>query len=101
MECIFFHKDYKVIENYTLKLFELGAKRASKQGLVLVDTKYEFGKDSSGNILLIDEIQTFGRVPEIFAFKHFELEDHVEKPRTKIGWKGLISDPFLNNSNQI
>ena len=51
-------KDYKVIENYSLKLFQLGSKRASKQGLVLVDTKYEFGKDSDGNILLIDEVHT-------------------------------------------
>lgn len=50
--------DYKLIKDYTIKLFTRGTELAAKQGLLLVDTKYEFGKDADGNILLIDEIHT-------------------------------------------
>jgi len=50
--------DYNLIEKYTKQLFERGSKIAKKQGLILVDTKYEFGKSSTGQILLIDEIHT-------------------------------------------
>jgi len=49
--------DYKDIENYTYKLFEHGSMVADKMGLILVDTKYEFGK-KDGKIYLIDEIHT-------------------------------------------
>lgn len=50
--------DYQALKTYTQKLFQRGSELAKKQGLILVDTKYEFGKDSSGNIVLIDEIHT-------------------------------------------
>ena len=50
--------DYNLLEKYTKQLFERGRKIAKKQGLILVDTKYEFGKSSTGKILLIDEIHT-------------------------------------------
>ena len=50
-------EDYAVIEDYTLKLFQRGTEIAEKQGLILVDTKYEFGK-RDGKIYLIDEIHT-------------------------------------------
>ena len=50
--------DYNLLEKYTKQLFERGSKIAKKQGLILVDTKYEFGKSSTGQILLIDEIHT-------------------------------------------
>ena len=50
--------DYKLLKDYTNKLFARGTELAAKQGLLLVDTKYEFGKDANGNILLIDEIHT-------------------------------------------
>jgi len=49
--------DYKQLEDYTYKLFERGTKMADKMGLILVDTKYEFGKNE-GKIFLIDEIHT-------------------------------------------
>ena len=68
-------KDYKVIENYTLKLFELGSKRASKQGLILVDTKYEFGYDSNGVITLIDEIHTPDSSRYFYADSYKDLQD--------------------------
>ena len=50
--------DYNLLEKYTKQLFERGSEIAKKQGLILVDTKYEFGKSSTGKILLIDEIHT-------------------------------------------
>ncbi len=50
--------DYLQLEEYTRALFKRGQEMAQKQGLILVDTKYEFGKDSEGKIILIDEIHT-------------------------------------------
>ena len=51
-------EDYLVLEDYTRKLFKRGSEIASKRGLILVDTKYEFGKTKEGKIVLIDEIHT-------------------------------------------
>ncbi|MDP2237397.1 MAG: phosphoribosylaminoimidazolesuccinocarboxamide synthase [Bacteroidales bacterium] len=50
--------EYAVVDNYTRKLFERGSEIAAKHGLILVDTKYEFGKGEDGEIYLIDEIHT-------------------------------------------
>lgn len=50
-------EDYRMLEEYTLALFERGTRMAAEKGLILVDTKYEFGK-RDGSILLIDEIHT-------------------------------------------
>ena len=50
--------DYEVLENYTRALFKRGTDIAAKRGLILVDTKYEFGKTKDGEIVLIDEIHT-------------------------------------------
>ncbi|WP_339841059.1 phosphoribosylaminoimidazolesuccinocarboxamide synthase [uncultured Maribacter sp.] len=50
--------DYEVLEKYTYALFERGTKIAAERGLILVDTKYEFGKTKEGEIVLIDEIHT-------------------------------------------
>lgn len=49
---------YMQLENYTRKLFERGTEIAAQRGLILVDTKYEFGMDARGEIRLIDEIHT-------------------------------------------
>ena len=51
-------EDYKKLEEYTYALFQRGTEMAKEKGLILVDTKYEFGKDSNGVITLIDEIHT-------------------------------------------
>ena len=51
-------EDYIILENYTKALFQRGTEIAAKRGLILVDTKYEFGKTKEGKILLIDEIHT-------------------------------------------
>ncbi len=50
-------QDYKQLEKYTFALFEKGTEMAAQQGLILVDTKYEFGS-KDGQIILIDEIHT-------------------------------------------
>ena len=50
--------DYVVLEDYTRKLFQRGSEIAASRGLILVDTKYEFGKTKDGTIVLIDEIHT-------------------------------------------
>jgi len=49
---------YEEIEEITFKLFKRGTEIAEKRGLILVDTKYEFGYDSKNNLCLIDEIHT-------------------------------------------
>jgi len=51
-------KDYEQLENYSLRLFEKGTQIANDRGLILVDTKYEFGKTKEGEIILIDEVHT-------------------------------------------
>jgi len=50
--------DYHLLEKYTFELFQRGSELALKQNLILVDTKYEFGKTKDGKIVLIDEIHT-------------------------------------------
>ncbi|MCK0159355.1 phosphoribosylaminoimidazolesuccinocarboxamide synthase [Allomuricauda sp. F6463D] len=51
-------EDYEVLEKYTHALFKRGTEIAAERGLILVDTKYEFGKTKDGEIVLIDEIHT-------------------------------------------
>ncbi|THD33560.1 phosphoribosylaminoimidazolesuccinocarboxamide synthase [uncultured Flavobacterium sp.] len=51
-------EDYEVLENYTRVLYNKGTQIAADRGLILVDTKYEFGKTKDGKIVLIDEINT-------------------------------------------
>ncbi len=50
-------EDYAIVEKYTLALFQRGTEIAAKRGLILVDTKYEFGK-ANGKVILMDEIHT-------------------------------------------
>jgi len=51
-------EDWDACASYADRIFGFSQKKAAEKGLILVDTKYEFGKDKDGNILLIDEIQT-------------------------------------------
>lgn len=67
-------KDYLQLENYTRKLFERGTKIAAEKGLILVDTKYEFGKIGD-EIILIDEIHT----PD--SSRYFYLEGYEERQK--------------------
>ena len=65
-------EDYKVLEDYTRKLFQRGTELAAKRGLILVDTKYEFGKTKEGKIVLIDEIHT----PD--SSRYFYVDDYED-----------------------
>ena len=65
-------EDYELMEKYTYALFERGSKMAAEKGLILVDTKYEFGK-RDGKIYLIDEIHT----PD--SSRYFYAEGYQEK----------------------
>lgn len=64
--------DYEEMEQYTLRLFEIGSKLAQEKGLILVDTKYEFGK-LNGKVILIDEIHTPDSSRYFYADSYTEL----------------------------
>jgi phosphoribosylaminoimidazole-succinocarboxamide synthase len=65
--------EYEQLEDYTRRLFERGTQIAARRGLILVDTKYEFGKDREGNIRLIDEIHTPDSSRYFYADTYEEL----------------------------
>ena len=69
--------EYKLMEDYTKKLFQRGTEMAEKQGLILVDTKYEFGK-RKGVIHLIDEIHTPDSSRYFYADGYQERQDKGE-----------------------
>jgi phosphoribosylaminoimidazole-succinocarboxamide synthase len=66
-------EDYIILEKYTKALFKRGTEIAAKRGLILVDTKYEFGKTTDGKIVLIDEIHT----PD--SSRYFYAEGYAER----------------------
>ncbi len=72
--------DYALLEKYTAKLFERGSKMAKDRGLILVDTKYEFGK-RDGKIYLIDEIHTPDSSRYFISESYQELFDKGESQR--------------------
>lgn len=69
-------KDYLVLEQYTRALYKRGSEIAQKRGLILADTKYEFGKTKDGKIVLIDEIHT----PD--SSRYFYAEGYKERQQT-------------------
>jgi len=71
-------EDYIVLENYTNALFQRGTEIAAKRGLILVDTKYEFGKTKDGKIVLIDEIHTPDSSRYFYAEGYQERQDKGE-----------------------
>jgi phosphoribosylaminoimidazole-succinocarboxamide synthase len=80
--------DYEILEDYTFKLFERGSKIAKERGLILVDTKYEFGKTVNGEIVLIDEIHT----PD--SSRYF-YEDGYESRQQKAEPQKQLSKEFV------
>lgn len=96
-------EDYVIMEDYTRKIFARGQEIAAKHGLILVDTKYEFGK-RDGKVYLIDEIHT----PD--SSRYFYAEGYEEKlakgePQRQLSkefvrqW--LISHNFMNEPGQV
>jgi len=70
--------DYIILEDYTRKLFQRGTEIAASRGLILVDTKYEFGKTKEGKIVLIDEIHTPDSSRYFYADGYQERQDTGE-----------------------
>ena len=96
-------EDYAVMEDYTRKIFKRGQEIAAKRGLILVDTKYEFGK-RDGKVYLIDEIHT----PD--SSRYFYADGYEEKlakgePQRQLSkefvrqW--LIEHNFMNQPGQV
>lgn len=79
-------KDYLILEDYTRILFQRGTEIASKRGLILVDTKYEFGKTKEGEIVLIDEIHT----PD--SSRYFYVEGYEERQKKAESQKQLSKE---------
>ena len=79
-------EDYLVLEKYTKALFQRGSEIARKRGLILVDTKYEFGKTKEGKIVLIDEIHT----PD--SSRYFYAEGYQERQDKGIPQKQLSKE---------
>ena len=91
-------EDYFKLENYTLKLFEEGSKIAHNQGLILVDTKYEFGKNSNGEIILIDEIHTPDSSRYFYLDTYKKLHD-LKSPQRQLS-KEFVRQWLINNGFQ-
>ena len=95
--------DYEVMEDYTRKLFARGQEIARKQGLILVDTKYEFGK-RDGKVYLIDEIHTPDSSRYFYAdgyeekFKAGEPQKQLSKEFVR---QWLIEHNFMNEPGQV
>ena len=70
--------DYAILEEYTKALFQRGTEIAEKRGLILVDTKYEFGKTGDGKIVLIDEIHTPDSSRYFYAEGYRERQERGE-----------------------
>ena len=71
-------EDYIVLEKYTRALYQRGTEIAASRGLILVDTKYEFGKTKEGKIVLIDEIHTPDSSRYFYAEGYQERQDKGE-----------------------
>jgi phosphoribosylaminoimidazole-succinocarboxamide synthase len=110
--------DYLQLEKYTRVLFQKGTEIARKQNLILVDTKYEFGKNTKGEIVLIDEIHTPDSSRYFYAdgYNQSQAEGTSQKQLSKEfvrqwlisnGFQGLqgqevpfMSDQYINSISE-
>ncbi|HBH07751.1 MAG TPA: phosphoribosylaminoimidazolesuccinocarboxamide synthase [Flavobacteriales bacterium] len=89
---------YNQLEEYTRKLFESGTHLAAERGLILVDTKYEFGLDSNGAIVLIDEIHT----PDSSRYFYLNTYDQLQRegePQRQLS-KEFVREWLIENGFQ-
>ena len=96
-------EDYAVMEDYTRRLFKRGQEIAAKQGLILVDTKYEFGK-RDGKVYLIDEIHTPDSSRYFYAEGYEEKLAKGEQQRQlskEFVRQWLIEHNFMNEPGQV
>jgi phosphoribosylaminoimidazole-succinocarboxamide synthase len=96
-------EDYLILEKYTRDLFQRGTEIAASRGLILVDTKYEFGKTKDGKIVLIDEIHTPDSSRYFYAegYQERQDKDEAQKQLSKefvLQW--LIANGFQGKEGQ-
>ena len=97
-------KEYLILEDYTRKLFQRGTEIAAERGLILVDTKYEFGKTKEGEIVLIDEIHTPDSSRYFYqeGYEHRQSKGESQKQLSKeFVRQWLIENGFQGNDNDI
>ena len=97
-------QDYEYIEKKTLELFHAGTEFAKDKGLILVDTKYEFGKTKDGKILLIDEIHTPDSSRYFYLSGYEERQEKGEKQKQlskEFVRQWLIENGFQGKSGQV
>jgi phosphoribosylaminoimidazole-succinocarboxamide synthase len=95
--------DYSQLEKYTRALYQRGTDMANQRGLILVDTKYEFGKDADGVITLIDEIHTPDSSRYFYADGYAERQAANEPQRQlskEFVRKWLIENGFQGKEGQ-
>ena len=90
--------DYVVLEDYTRKLFQRGSEIAASRGLILVDTKYEFGKTKQGKIVLIDEIHTPDSSRYFYA-DGYEVRQASNEPQKQLS-KEFVRQWLISNDFQ-
>jgi len=90
--------DYVVLEDYTRKLFQRGSEIAASRGLILVDTKYEFGKTKQGKIVLIDEIHTPDSSRYFYA-DGYEARQASNEPQKQLS-KEFVRQWLISNDFQ-
>ena len=96
-------ENYLKLEEYTRKLFQRGTEIAAKQDLILVDTKYEFGKTAEGKIVLIDEIHTPDSSRYFYKEGYQERQDRGEAQKQlskEFVRQWLISNDFQGLEGQ-
>tara|TARA_B100000949_G_C14123065_1_gene383412 strand:- start:160 stop:795 length:636 start_codon:yes stop_codon:yes gene_type:complete len=96
-------EDYNVLEDYTRKLFARGSEISAKRGLILVDTKYEFGKTKEGKIVLIDEIHTPDSSRYFYKEGYQERQDRGEAQKQlskEFVRQWLIAEGFQGKEGQ-
>jgi phosphoribosylaminoimidazole-succinocarboxamide synthase len=89
--------DYKVLEDYTHKLFQKGSEMADEKNLILVDTKYEFGK-YNGVIYLIDEVHTPDS-SRYFYKEGYEIRQQKNEPQKQLS-KEFVRQWLIENGFQ-
>jgi phosphoribosylaminoimidazole-succinocarboxamide synthase len=96
--------DYEYLHEKSLELFSRGTELASKNGLILVDTKYEFGYDSNGDINLIDEIHTPDSSRYFYkdSYDDLQIKGKKQKQLSKEFFREwLIQNNFQGKNNQV
>ena len=91
-------EEYLILEKYTRALFQRGTEIAAKRGLILVDTKYEFGKTKDGKIVLIDEIHTPDSSRYFYADGYAERQEKGEAQKQLS--KEFVRQWLIENSFQ-